>query len=133
MECRITQGGQTLTPPCEIRMETGGTFSIQGVGGADILERIEMISVAGDDSGYQVRGLTKEGVNSRWETRPMTRGTRRALSVRIFECVPDPRAGEEHPRCCDCERYLSSRSLIISANSENLSRAPSSRRPGKRR
>lgn len=65
-ECRITQGGQTLTPPCEVMTYPGGTFSIEGIGGAEVLEGIIMISVAGDDSGYEVRGLTKEGMNSLW-------------------------------------------------------------------
>lgn len=65
-ECEITSEGQTVTIPCRAIWYTGGTFSLKGIGDAELLPGITDLSVAADETDAEIMGLTKDGINSRW-------------------------------------------------------------------
>lgn len=64
--CEVTSGGDTYAGPCQFMSEAGGSFAIQRAGNVPIFGATS-ISVSIISPGEaEVRGLTAQGINSRW-------------------------------------------------------------------
>lgn len=64
--CDVTSGGDTYSGPCQFMSEAGGSFAIQRAGNVPIFGATS-ISVSIISPGHaEVRGLTAQGINSRW-------------------------------------------------------------------
>ena len=65
--CVVSSGSETYRGPCNFIAERGGSFSVSAVGRRFIVGRVTDVSVAVLRPGAaEVRGLTAQGVNSRW-------------------------------------------------------------------
>jgi type 1 fimbria pilin len=65
--CVVTSSGEVYRGPCRFAAERGGSFSISPVGRRFIVGEISDVSVAIVRTGVaEVRGLTADGINSRW-------------------------------------------------------------------
>lgn len=65
--CVITTNDATYRGPCRFVSERGGHFSVRKVGRGTILPNITDVSVYVLSPGRaDVRGLTTDGINSRW-------------------------------------------------------------------
>jgi hypothetical protein len=65
--CVVTSGGETYRGPCTFTPDVGGSFSVKAVGRRFLVGRVSDVSVSIFRPGAaEVRGLTAEGVNSRW-------------------------------------------------------------------
>lgn len=65
--CVVSSGGETYRGPCTFVAERGGSFSVSAIGRRFIVGGVSDVSVALFRPGAaEVRGLTAEGVNSRW-------------------------------------------------------------------
>lgn len=65
--CVVTSGGETYRGPCTFTPDAGGSFSVAAIGRRFIVGRVRHVSVSIFRPGAaEVRGLTAEGVNSRW-------------------------------------------------------------------
>jgi len=73
--CVVTSSGEVYRGPCSFAAERGGSFSISPVGRPFLIGEISDVSVTIVSRGVaEVRGLTAQGVNSRWgEARRSTR------------------------------------------------------------
>ena len=66
-KCKITTGGEVLKGPCLFEAGPKGSFSVETDKIPGLKNRISSISVWMIDKGTaEVRGLTKDGINSRW-------------------------------------------------------------------
>ncbi len=67
VRCLLESGGERYSGPCQFSAEKGGTFSLQTVkaGGTLLGATVVTVAMLGDGTA-EVRGLTKDGVNSRW-------------------------------------------------------------------
>ena len=66
IKCEVTSGGDTYSGPCQFISEAGGSFAIQRAGNVPIFGATS-ISVSIISPGEaEVRGLTAQGINSRW-------------------------------------------------------------------
>nr|WP_137677926.1 hypothetical protein [Parerythrobacter lutipelagi] len=66
--CAVESSGEEYRGPCDFLAERGGTFSVQMPGGNEaIAPGVANITVAVIAPGEaEVRGLTLDGINSRW-------------------------------------------------------------------
>lgn len=66
--CVVTvASGARYAGPCRFTPERGGSFAVERTDGKPIVDDVSMISVAIVEPGIaDVRGLTAEGINSRW-------------------------------------------------------------------
>jgi hypothetical protein len=66
-QCVISAGGETYRGPCRFLAERGGSFSVSPVGRRFLVEGVTDVSVSVLRPGVaDVRGLTADGINSRW-------------------------------------------------------------------
>ncbi|WP_417614009.1 hypothetical protein [Parasphingorhabdus sp.] len=66
-KCKITTGGEVLKGPCLFEAGPKGSFSVETDKIPGLKNRVSSISVWMIDKGTaEVRGLTKDGINSRW-------------------------------------------------------------------
>ncbi|MXP09072.1 hypothetical protein [Pseudoblastomonas halimionae] len=69
VDCKIISGGkQALDAPCEFSPQSNGGFTLTSkTGGGALYGRISSVSVSKiDKTNAEVRGLTSDGINSRW-------------------------------------------------------------------
>ena len=65
--CVVTSEGATHNGPCTFTPEAGGSFSVAPVGRRFLVGRVSSVSVSFVRPGAaEVRGLTADGINSRW-------------------------------------------------------------------
>ena len=64
--CAVTSSGSSWTGPCQFMAERGGSFSISRRDGRSFPGGATSISVAIEGGEADVRGLTRQGINSRW-------------------------------------------------------------------
>ena len=64
--CAVASSGSSWTGPCLFSAERGGSFSIRRRDGRAFPGGATSISVAIAGSEADVRGLTRDGINSRW-------------------------------------------------------------------
>ncbi len=65
--CAIETGNGAYRGPCRFQSERGGTFTVDRADEAILIGGVTMITVAVIEPGVaNVRGLTIDGVNSRW-------------------------------------------------------------------
>ncbi|PHR18379.1 MAG: hypothetical protein COA41_09870 [Sphingopyxis sp.] len=66
-KCMITTGGEVLKGPCLFESGPNGSFSVETDAIPGLKNQISSISVWMIEKGTaEVRGLTKDGINSRW-------------------------------------------------------------------
>ncbi|MEH6826685.1 hypothetical protein [Parasphingorhabdus sp.] len=66
-KCKITSGGEVLKGPCLFESGEGGSFYVETDAIPGLRDQIDSISVTIIEKGAaEVRGLTKDGINSRW-------------------------------------------------------------------
>ena len=66
-KCKITTGGDVLKGPCMFESDETGSFYVDTDKIPRLNEQVESISVTMIEKGKaDVRGLTKDGINSRW-------------------------------------------------------------------
>lgn len=66
-KCKITSGGEVLKGPCLFESGEDGSFYVETDAIPGLGDQIDSISVTIIEKGVaEVRGLTKDGVNSRW-------------------------------------------------------------------
>jgi len=67
--CKISTGGETYEGPCRFLPEQGGSFYVDMDDIAGIRDSVMTISVTIIEQGVaEVRGMTVDGINSRWGT-----------------------------------------------------------------
>jgi hypothetical protein len=73
--CVVSSSGEVYRGPCRFLAERGGSFSVAPIGRRFLVGEISDVSVAIVRPGVaEVRGLTADGINSRWgEARRSTR------------------------------------------------------------
>ncbi len=64
--CAVTSSGGSWTGPCLFSAERGGSFAIERRDRRAFPGGATMISVGIMDGEADVRGLTRDGINSRW-------------------------------------------------------------------
>ena len=65
--CKITTGGDVFERTCQFEAEAGGSFAVWDADEGPIVGEVTLISVTVLSPGVaEVRGLTVDGVNSRW-------------------------------------------------------------------
>ncbi|HEY0014062.1 MAG TPA: hypothetical protein VGB79_14565 [Allosphingosinicella sp.] len=65
--CVVTSEGATYNGACTFTPEPGGSFSVAPIGRRFLVGRVSSVSVAIFRPGAaEVRGLTADGINSRW-------------------------------------------------------------------
>ncbi len=76
--CVVTaEGGARYAGPCRFQSERGGSFTVSPARGRSFPDGVTSISVAMMGQGEaDVRGLTRDGVNSRWGTATRSRRDR---------------------------------------------------------
>jgi hypothetical protein len=76
--CVVASNGVgTYRGPCDFLAERGGSFSVAPPRGRSFPGGVTAISVAVEDPGVaEVRGLTAQGINSRWGTAQRSRRDR---------------------------------------------------------
>lgn len=66
-KCKITSGGEVLKGPCLFESGQDGSFYVQTDAIPGLRDQIDSISVTIiEKDAAEVRGLTKDGINSRW-------------------------------------------------------------------
>jgi hypothetical protein len=66
-KCKITTGGEVLKGPCLFESGEDGSFYVETDAIPGLRDQIDSISVTIIEKGTaEVRGLTKDGINSRW-------------------------------------------------------------------
>ena len=66
-ECKITSGGEVLRGPCLFEAGEDGSFYVETDDIPGLRGEISSISVTILEKGFaEVRGLTRDGINSRW-------------------------------------------------------------------
>ncbi len=68
VKCEITSGNKIVfNANCVFMPEEGGSFSLSGIKQKPFFDGISVISVSIIEKGVaEVRGLTADGINSRW-------------------------------------------------------------------
>lgn len=65
--CVVTSEGATYRGPCTFTPEPGGSFTVEPIGRRFLVGRVSSVSVSIYRPGAaEVRGLTADGINSRW-------------------------------------------------------------------
>ena len=73
----VSNGVGTYRGPCDFLAERGGSFNVAPPRGRSFPGGVSAISVAVEDPGVaEVRGLTRQGINSRWGTAQRSRRDR---------------------------------------------------------
>jgi len=82
--CKI--GPKKYTGPCVFRAEENGSFSISRRDQSEIFSNVTVVTVSIVETGKaEVRGLTTEGVNSRWGMATRSEDDRACWSGTDFE------------------------------------------------
>lgn len=71
VRCRIEQGGRVVMErPCDFQAEgRDGSFSLSSLTGRPLFGGISVVTISVIEPGLaEVRGLTQNGINSRWGT-----------------------------------------------------------------
>lgn len=65
--CVIDSEGTSYKGPCQYNVARGGTFTVTPAHGRSFGQEVVSISVFVTQRGFaEVRGLTRDGINSRW-------------------------------------------------------------------
>jgi hypothetical protein len=65
--CVVQSSGETYRGPCTLYFDDDGSFNLVAVGRRFVIGEITDVSVRLESPGAaEVRGLTKDGINSRW-------------------------------------------------------------------